>query len=115
MTELKPWQYRHPAAAWRDLLMGQAVQDQAGRHLGIVEAVSTSSGGRLRRIGVRASRRDKSLHFLSAEGAEFCADHIVVPVEAPRTNYLVLPVETLRPGRFRLFFDRRRRSLLRTR
>ena len=61
---------QHPATIWGELLMGQPVQDRGGRGLGIVEAVTTSRGGRLRRLGVRANGHDARIRFFSAEGAE---------------------------------------------
>lgn len=115
MAEVERYLRQHPAAAWGDLLMGQSVQDRWGRHLGIVEAVATTSGGRLRRIGVRANPHEDRIRFFSAEGAELHREHIVLRLDTRRLDRVAWPVETQRHGRFRLFFDPRRRSLFRTR
>jgi len=114
MTEGTPAKDRHPAAIWSELLLGQPVQDRTGRYLGVVEAVATSPAGRLVRIGLRTSRNDYRLHFYNPEGAELHLDLIVLPVQADCLGHVMLPPDRPDGKRFRLFFDRRRKSLLRT-
>jgi hypothetical protein len=115
MTEGTPTRYRHPAAVWSDMLLGQPVEDLTGHHIGVIEAVVTSPAGRLHRIGLRTSRDDYRLHFYPAEGALLHVDRVVLPVSASCLGHLVLPGAQTGRKRFRLFFDRRRKALLRAR
>jgi hypothetical protein len=114
MSETTPIKHRHPAAMWSEMLLGQPVEDLTGRHLGVVEAVVTSPAGRLHRIGLRTSRNDYRLHFYRAEGAQLHLDLIVLPLTASCLGHVVLPTDPPARKRFRLFFDRRRKALLRT-
>jgi hypothetical protein len=114
MTEGTSSKDRHPAAVWSEMLLGQPVQDLAGRHLGVVEAVVTSPAGRLHRIGLRTSRNDYRLHFYRAEGAKLSLHLIVLPLSASCVGHIVLPADRPVGKPFRLFFDRGRRALLRT-
>lgn len=115
MAELERSAHQHPAVAWGEMLMGQTVLDRAGRHLGVVEAVATSGSGRLRRIGVRANRDDDRITFFGVEGAEMHLEHIVLPIDTAQLWQLEVPLDAHGRKRFRLFFDRRRKALLRTR
>ena len=114
MTDSTPKEDRHPAVIWSELLLGQPVEDRKGCFLGVVEAVVTSPAGRLPRIGLRSSRNDYRLHFYNPEGAELHLDLIVLPVQTGCLGHIVLPADRPDRKRFRLFFDRRRKSLLRT-
>jgi hypothetical protein len=99
---------------WADLLIGMSAQDRDGRDLGVVKAVVTSPSGRLYRVGVRAADSDCRIHFLSAERAELHLEYMVLQLDAPQPEHVLKPIDRSGNQRFRLFFDRRRRSLLRT-
>jgi hypothetical protein len=114
MSDSDTLQPRHAAVVWADLLIGMAAQDREGHDLGLVKAVVTSNGGRLYRVGVRDGEGDGGLHFLSAERAELHLECMVLQVDAPRPEHAPMHIDRSENQRFRLFFDRRRRSLLRT-
>jgi hypothetical protein len=114
MSENNSLQPRHAAVVWADLLIGMSVQDRQGRNLGVVKAVVSSPSGRLYRIGVRASAGDCRLRFLSAVSAELHLEYMVLQVDAPCPEHAQMLIDRSPNQRFRLFFDRRRRSLLRT-
>jgi hypothetical protein len=114
MAEIDALQPRHGAVVWADLLIGMSVQDRQGRDLGVVKATVSSTSGRLYRVGVRASDGDCRLRFLSAVGAELHLEYMVLQVDAPCPEHVLMPLYRSGNQRFRLFFDRRRRSLLRT-